>query len=277
MNSHRPIRSDCRAGAVAGRTRKRPSVRIVVVGGTGQVGSRLVKVLNADGHEAVAAAPSTGVDSLTGEGLAAALASASAVVDVSNSRSGDDDAAMEFFRRSTTHLLEAEADAGVGHHVVLSMVGTERLAPQSGYSRAKSTQEQLAAAGPIPYTIVRATQFFEFLRTIADSATVDATVRLPAVLIRPMAAVDVAHALAAATLGEPRNGIVEVGGPREFLLPELIRTGLTARGDARQVIVDPAATYLGLAVEERTLLPSEGAVAYDVRFEDWIIETAAKG
>ena len=241
------------------------------------MGSRLVKVLIADGHEAVAAAPSTGVDSLTGEGLAAALAGASAVVDVSNSPSGDDDAAMEFFRRSTTHLLEAETDAGVGHHVVLSVVGTERLAPQSGYSRAKSTQEQLVAAGPIPYTIVRATQFFEFLRTIADSATVDATVRLPAVLIRPMAAVDVAHALAAATLGEPRNGIVEVGGPREFLLPELIRTGLTARGDARQVIVDPAATYLGLAVEERTLLPSEGAVAYDVRFEDWIIETAAKG
>lgn len=252
-------------------------MRIVVVGGTGQVGSKLVETLVAGGHEAVAAAPSTGVDSLTGEGLAEALAGAAAVVDVSNSPSTDDDAAMEFFRRSTTHLLEAEADARVAHHVVLSVVGTERLAPQSGYSRAKSTQEELVATGPIPYTIVRATQFFEFLRTIADSATVDATVRLPAVLIRPMAAVDVARALAVATLGEPRNGIAEIGGPREFLLPELIRTALTARGDARQVIADPAATYLGLEVDERTLLPGEGAVAYDVRFEDWIIETAAKG
>jgi uncharacterized protein YbjT (DUF2867 family) len=252
-------------------------VRIVVVGGTGQVGSKLVKTLIADGHEAVAAAPSTGVDPLSGEGLAEALAGAAVVVDVSNSPSTDDDAAMEFFRRSTTRLLEAEAAARVGHHVVLSVVGTDRLAPQSGYSRAKSAQEELVAEGPIPYTIVRATQFFEFLRTVADAATVDATVRLPAVLIRPMAAVDVARALAAATLGEPRNGLVEVGGPREYLLPELIRTGLTARGDARQVIADPAATYLGLAVDERTLLPGEGAVAYDVRFEDWIIETAAKG
>ena len=233
--------------------------------------------MTADGHEAVAAAPSTGVDSLTGEGLAEALAGAAAVVDVSNSPSTEGDAAMDFFRRSTTHLLEAEADAHVGHHVVLSVVGTDRLAPQSGYSRAKSTQEGLVAAGPIPYTIVRATQFFEFLRTIADSATVDATVRLPAVLIRPMAAVDVARALAVATLGDPRNGILEVGGPREFLLPDLIRTALTARGDARQVIADTTATYLGLAVDERTLLPGEAAVAHDVRFEDWIIETAAKG
>ena len=252
-------------------------MRIVVVGGTGQVGSKLVKALIADGHEAVAATPSTGVDSLTGEGLAEALAGAAAVVDVSNSPSSQDDAAMEFFRRSTTHLLEAEADARVGHHVVLSVVGADRLAPQSRYLRAKSTQEELVAAGPIPYTIVRATQFFESLRAIADSATVDATVRLPAVLIRPMAAVDVARALAVTALGEPRNDIAEVGGPREFLLPELIRTALTARGDARQVIADPAARYLGLAVEERTLLPGEGAVAYDVRFEDWIIETAAKG
>lgn len=252
-------------------------MKIVVVGGTGQVGSKLVKTLTADGHEAVAAAPSTGVDSLTGEGLAEALAGAAAVVDVSNSPSTEGDAAMDFFRRSTTHLLEAEADAHVGHHVVLSVVGTDRLAPQSGYSRAKSTQEELVAAGPIPYTIVRATQFFEFLRTIADSATVDATVRLPAVLIRPMAAVDVARALAVATLGDPRNGILEVGGPREFLLPDLIRTALTARGDARQVIADTTATYLGLAVDERTLLPGEAAVAHDVRFEDWIIETAAKG
>ena len=252
-------------------------MRIVVVGGTGRVGSKLVRTLIADGHQAVAAAPSTGVDSVTGEGLAAALAGASAVVDVSNSPSTEDEAAMEFFRRSTAHLLDAEADARVGHHVVLSVVGTDRLAPQSGYSRAKSTQEALVAAGPIPYTIVRATQFFEFLRTIADSATTDATVRLPAVLIRPMAAADAARALAVVALGEPRNGVVEVGGPREFVLPELIRTGLTARGDARQVISDPAAKYLGLAVEERTLLPGEGAVAYDVRFEDWIIETAAKG
>lgn len=252
-------------------------MRIVVVGGTGQVGSKLVKTLTADGHEAVAAAPSTGVDAVTGEGLAVALAGASAVVDVSNSPSAEGEAATEFFHRSTTHLLEVEADAGVGHHVVLSVVGTDRLASQSSYSRAKSTQEELVAAGPIPYTIVRATQFFEFLKTIADSATLDATVRLPAVLIRPMAAADVARALAGVALGEPRNGIVEVSGPREFLLPELIRTGLTARGDARQVISDPGAKYLGLAVEERTLLPDDGAVAYDVRFEDWIIETAAKG
>jgi uncharacterized protein YbjT (DUF2867 family) len=252
-------------------------MRIVVLGGTGLVGSKVVSALLADGHEAVAAAPSTGVDAVTGEGLAEALTGASVVVDVSNSPSTEADAATEFFHRSTTRLLAAEVDARVGHHVVLSVVGAERMAPQSGYLRAKMVQEQLAADGPIPYTIVHATQFFEYLRTVADAATVDGTVRLPPVLIQPMAAADVALALVGVALGEPRHGVVEVGGPRNYVLPELIRTALVARGDTRSVVVDPSATYVGVHVDERTLIPGADAVAHDVRFEDWIIETAARG
>lgn len=250
-------------------------MRVVVVGGTGLVGSKLVRALNNRGHDAVVAAPSVGVNAVTGEGLAAVLLDASVVVDVSNSPSFEELAATEFFRASTTNLLAAEATAGVAHHVALSVVGTERLAPQSGYFRAKLLQEQLIGAGPIPYTIVRATQFFEFLTTIADSATVGDAVRLPDALIQPMASTDVAEAAAIAAGNDPAAGTVEVGGPKAFRLPELIRTALTARGDARQVITDPKAQYWGVDIDERTLVPGSGASLFDTTFEDWLLETAA--
>jgi uncharacterized protein YbjT (DUF2867 family) len=251
-------------------------MRIVVIGGTGLVGSKVVHTLNERGHDAVAAAPSTGVNTVTGEGLSDVLAGASVVVDVTNSPSFEEAAAIEFFNRSTTNLLTGEAKAGVAHHVALSVVGTDRLALQSGYFRAKLAQEKLLGAGPIPYSIVHATQFFEFLTTIADSATVDDTVRLPSALIQPMASADVAEAVAIAAVGDPANGITEVGGPEQFRLPDLIRTALTARGDTRQVVADPAAQYWGVDIDERTLVPGVGATLFDIRFEDWILEAAAK-
>lgn len=252
-------------------------MRIVVIGGTGLVGSKLVRELTEHGHDAVAAAPSTGVNTVTGEGLSDVLTGASVVVDVSNSPSFEEDAATDFFRTATTNLLAAEAAAGVTHHVALSVVGTERLAQQSGYFRAKLLQERLIGAGPIPYTIVHATQFFEFLRTIADSAADGDTVRLPPALIQPMASADVAEAVAICAVNSPVNGITQVGGPEVFGLPDLIRTALTARGDTRQVVADPAAQYWGVDIDERTLVPGGGAALFDIRFEDWILETAAKG
>jgi uncharacterized protein YbjT (DUF2867 family) len=251
-------------------------MKIVVIGGTGLIGSQVVNALTEHGHDAIAAAPSTGVNAVTGEGLSDVLTGASVVVDVTNSPSFEEDAATEFFDKSTTNLLAAEAEAGVAHHVALSVVGTDRMAPQSGYFRAKLAQEKLIGAGPIPYTIVHATQFFEFLKSIADIATVGDTVRLPPGLIQPMASADVAEAVAIAAVGEPVNGITEVGGPEAFQLPELIRTALTARGDAREVIADPAATYSGVEIDDRTLVPGDGATLFDIRFEDWILETAAK-
>jgi uncharacterized protein YbjT (DUF2867 family) len=251
-------------------------MKMVVIGGTGLVGSKVLNALTDLGHHAVAAAPSTGVDTVTGRGLPDVLTGAAVVVDVSNSPCLDETAATEFFRRSTTNLLAAEIDAGVGHHVVLSVVGTDRLARQSGYFRAKLLQEELVGGGPTPHSIVRATQFFEFLASIADSATVDGTVRLPGTLIQPIASADVARAVAIAATNEPTNAITEVGGPRQFRLPELIHTALTAHGDARRVVADPDTRFWGSDVEERTLVPGEGATVFDVRFEDWIIETAAK-
>jgi uncharacterized protein YbjT (DUF2867 family) len=250
-------------------------MKIVVIGGTGLIGSKLVHGLTEHGHDAVAAAPSSGVNTITGEGLSDVLAGAQAVVDVSNSPTLDG-AAMEFFNKATTNLLAAEAEAGVAHHVALSVVGTDRLAPQSEYFQAKLAQETLISAGPIPYTIVHATQFFEFLKTIADSSTVGDTVRLPSALIQPMASADVAEAVAIAAVGAPVNGITEVGGPEQFGLPELIRTALIARGDARQVVADPDARYWGVEIDERTLVPGDGATLFDIRFENWILETAAK-
>ena len=250
-------------------------MRIVVIGGTGLVGSKLVHALTEHGHDPIAAAPSTGVNTITGEGLSDVLAGAQVVVDVSNSPTLDG-AAMEFFNTATTNLLKAEAEAGVAHHVALSVVGTDRLAPQSDYFQAKLAQEKLISAGPIPYTIVHATQFFEFLKTLADSATVGDTVRMPPAYFQPMAAADVAEGVAVAAVGDPVNGITEIGGPEAFLLPDLIRTALTARGDAREVVADPAARYWGIELEERTLVPGDGATLYDIRFEDWILETAAK-
>jgi uncharacterized protein YbjT (DUF2867 family) len=251
-------------------------MRIVVIGGTGLIGSKVVQALTEQGHDAVAAAPSTGVNAVTGEGLSDVLAGASVVADVSNSPSFEDAAAMEFFTKSTTNLLAAEADAGVNHHVALSVVGTDFLAPQSGYFLAKQTQEDLISAGPIPYSIVHATQFFEFLNFIADSATEGNTVRLPSALIQPMAAVDVAEAVAIAAVSDPVNGISEVGGPQAYRMPDLIRTVLTAHGDAREVIADPAARYWYAEIEERTLVPDDGATRSKTKFEDWVLETAAK-
>lgn len=250
-------------------------MKIVVIGGTGLIGSKLVQALDQHGHEAVAAAPSTGVNTLTGEGLAGVLADASVVVDVSNSPQLDD-SAIEFFRTATTNVLNAEKDAGVGHHVALSVVGTAQLAPQSGYFEGKLLQENLIAQGPIPYTLVHATQFFEFVNTLADSATIDGVVRMPPAYFQPMAAADVAEGLAIAAVDEPVKGITEIGGPQAFLLPDLIRTALTAHGDDRVVVADPKAQYWGIDIDERTLCPGEGATLFDTRFEDWILEAAAK-
>jgi uncharacterized protein YbjT (DUF2867 family) len=250
-------------------------MRIVVIGGTGLIGSKLVHILTEHGHDAVAAAPSTGVNTFTGEGLPEALAGASVVVDVSNSPTLDD-AAIEFFRTATTNLLTAEKDAGVGHHVALSVVGTAQLAPQSGYFQGKLLQENMISEGPIPYTLVHATQFFEFLKTLADSATVDDTVRMPPAYFQPMSAADVAEGLAIAAVNAPVNAITEIGGPEAFLLPDLLRTALTARGDTREVVADPKAQYWGIDIDERTLVPGDGAMLFDTRFEDWILETAAK-
>jgi uncharacterized protein YbjT (DUF2867 family) len=217
---------------------------------------------------------STGVNTLSGEGLSDVLKGASAVIDVSNSPTLDG-AAKEFFTTATTNLLEAEAEAGVTRHVALSVVGTDRLAEQSEYFQAKQAQERLISAGPIPYTIVQATQFFEFLTKIADSATVDGTVRLPSAFMQPMASADVAEAVAIAAVSAPANGTVEVGEPERFRLPEVIRTALAAHGDSREVVADPAAGYWGVPINEDTLVPGEGATLFDIRFEDWILEPAA--
>jgi uncharacterized protein YbjT (DUF2867 family) len=244
-------------------------MKIVVIGGTGLIGSKLVDKLRAQGHETVAASPKSGVNTLTGEGLAGALKGASVVVDASNAPSWEDSAVMNFFETSTRHLLEYETTARIGHHVALSVVGTERML-ESGYFRAKMVQENLIKASPIPYSIVRATQFFEFVKGIADFSTDGNSVHLPPVLFQPMAADDVASALARVAVGAPANGIVEVGGPQQSRLDDFIRRGLSALKDSRTVIADPQARYYGIAVTERTLVPENGAKLGTTRFEDWI-------
>jgi uncharacterized protein YbjT (DUF2867 family) len=241
-------------------------MKIVVIGGSGLIGSKLVAKLDEHGHEAVAASPNTGVDTLTGEGLADAVAGAAVVVDVSNSRSFEDAAALEFFDTSTRNLLASEAAAGVGHHVALSIVGTERMT-ESGYFRAKLAQEQLIERSSIPYSIVRATQFHEFLNSIAADATDGDTIRLPPALIQPIAAADVASALGRISVGAPLNGIIEIAGPDQFRLDELIRGRIGTIGDPREVITDPDAAYFGITPGERTLLPGEDAHRADNRFE----------
>jgi uncharacterized protein YbjT (DUF2867 family) len=249
-------------------------MKIVVIGGSGLIGSILVETLREHGHQAVPASPDTGVDTLTGEGLAEAFEGADVVVDVSNSPSFEDVAVLRFFETSTTNLLEAEAAAGVGHHVAMSVVGTERLS-ESGYFRAKIAQEKLIEASGIPYSIVHATQFFEFVKRIADGATDGDTVRLAPVLIQPMAAEDVAKAVGRVAVGSPVNGIVEVAGPQQFRLDELIRQALSARHDPRVVIADPTVRYFGAVLGEHTLLPGTDARLGEIRYEDWLSRPAA--
>jgi uncharacterized protein YbjT (DUF2867 family) len=246
---------------------------IVVIGGSGLIGSKLVTKLGERGHQTVAASPETGVDTLTGEGLADALAGASVVVDVSNSPSFEDAAVLEFFDTSTRNLLAAGAAAGVGHHVALSVVGAERLT-ESGYFRAKIAQEELIKESSIPYSIVRATQFFEFMNSIAAAATDGNTVRLPPALIQPIAADDVASALEEVSVGAPLNGIVEIAGPDQFRLDELIRERPSATGDPRQVVSDPHAAYFGITPGERALLPGDDAQIAHTRFKDWLNQPA---
>jgi uncharacterized protein YbjT (DUF2867 family) len=246
-------------------------VKIVVIGGTGLIGSKLVTRLREGGHDAVAASLDTGVNTMTGTGLAEALRGAAVVIDVSNSPSFEDAAALTFFETSTSNLLAAEAAAGVGHHVALSVVGTERLS-QSGYFRAKMAQERLIQASPIPYSIVHATQFFEFVKSIAAAATDGNRVRLAPVLIQPMAADDVAAAVAKIAVGKPVNAIVEVAGPEQFRLNELIRQGLTAQNDPREVVADLHAPYFGVELAERTLVPNDDATLGGTRFKDWLAQ-----
>jgi uncharacterized protein YbjT (DUF2867 family) len=245
------------------------SMKIVVIGGTGLIGSKLVEKLKSHGHEAVAAAPNTGVNTLTGEGLAEVLKGSSVVVDVSNAPSWEDSAVMNFFETSTRNLLTHETVAGVRHHVALSVVGTERLL-EGGYFRAKLAQEKLIKSSPIPYSIVHATQFFEFVKGIADGSTDGKTVHLPPVLIQPMAAEDVASAVCRVALGSPLNGTLEIGGPEQFRLDEFVRRGLAARKDPRNVVADPQARYTGIKVGETTLVPGGDARLGVSHFEDWL-------
>ncbi len=247
-------------------------MKIVVIGGTGLIGSNVVKQLTAQGHEAVAASPASGVNTLTGDGMDV-LAGAAVVVDVSNSPSFEDAAVMEFFQTATRNLLDAAASAGVGHYVALSVVGTDRT-NSNGYFRAKAAQEKLIRSSGIPYSIVHATQFFEFVAAIADSSTVGDTVRVPPVRFQPIAAVDVATAVARAAVSAPLNGDVDVAGPEQFQFDEFIRRALSARNDPRTVVADPHGLYYGGELEERSLVPLGDAVLYETRFEDWMRSSA---
>ena len=247
-------------------------MKIVVIGGTGLIGSKLVAKLREAGQDPLSGSPDSGVDTITGEGLAEALEDARVVVDVSNAPMWDDAAVLEFFQSSTRNVLAAEATLGVGHHVALSVVGTDRLL-DSGYFRAKLAQEEAIEAGPIPYTIVRATQFFEFIGRIADSNSDGETVRVPPVLVQPEAADDVAAALAIAAVGAPVNGTVELAGPERFRLDELLSRVLSANGDARRVTADGHARYFGAELEDRSLVPGDDARIAPTRLEDWLSRT----
>lgn len=250
-------------------------MKIVVIGGTGLIGSKLVNKLHEHGHEAVAAAPDTGVNTITGEGLSKVLQGASVVVDVSNSPSWDDAAVLKFFETSTRNLLTHEAAAKVGHHVALSVVGTDRLS-ESGYFRAKIAQEKLIKESSIPYTIVHATQFFEFLKGLADISVVGGKVHLPHVLFQPMAADDVASGVGRVAVGQPLNGIVEIAGPEQFRVDELVRRRLAALNDPREVVADPNARYSGAKISEKTLLPGNNARLGETRFESWLNQSARR-
>lgn len=250
-------------------------MKIVVIGGTGLVGSKLVNNLRQQGHEAVAAAPTTGVNTLTGGGLSEVLKNASVVVDVSNSPSWDDAAVLKFFETSTRNLLKYESEADVKHHVALSVVGTQLLS-ESGYFRAKIAQEKLITESAIPYSIVHATQFFEFLKGLADISMVDGKVHLPPVLFQPMAADDVASGVARVAVAAPVNATIELAGPEQFRVDELVQRRLVSLNDPREVIADPKALYSGATLGERTLLPGNGARLGEIRFETWLTQPAAQ-
>jgi len=250
-------------------------MKIVVIGGTGLIGSKLVSNLIEHGHETVPASPNTGVNTVTGQGLAEVLKDAKVIVDVSNSPSWEEQVVMDFFKASTTNLLKYGASAGVGHLVALSVVGTDRLT-ESPYFRAKITQEKLIKESRIPFSIVHATQFFEFAKGIADFSTQGNQVHLPPVLIQPMASDDVAKAVGRVSVGAPVNGIVEIGGPEKFRLDELIRLCLSALGDTREVVTDPNALYYGIHVSERTLVPEDDAELGEIRFTDWLAQGSLK-
>ncbi len=243
-------------------------MKIVIIGGSGLIGKKLAVLLRHRGDEVVAASPSTGVNSLTGEGLAGVLVGANVVVDVSNSPSWADAAVMEFFGTSTRNLLAAEAAAGVTHHVALSVVGADRM-PDSGYMRAKASQEKLIEAGGVPYSIVRATQFFEFLGWIADSGAEGDTVRLPTAPMQPLAADDVAAALADVAVGAPLNATIELAGPEAMSIAEFVGRFMVARGDKRKLIADPQALYTGAKMGERGIAPGPNPRLGPTRFEDW--------
>jgi len=258
-------------------------MKIVVIGGTGLIGSKLVSKLREHGHEAVPASPNSGVNTLTGEGLAEVLKGASVVVDVSNSPSFEETEAMKFFTTATNNLIQYEKAAGVRHHVALSVVGTDRIAQKKpsdaektirGYFRAKLMQEKLIAESSIPYSIVHATQFFEFVKSIADASTAGTTVRVAPVLIQPMAADDVASAVGRVAVAPAINGIVEVGGPQQFRLDEFVRQGISAHNDSRTVVADPAAGYFGIEVDERALVPGDNARLGEIRFDTWLKDSA---
>jgi uncharacterized protein YbjT (DUF2867 family) len=244
-------------------------MKILVIGGTGLIGSKVVEQLRRKGHDALAAAPNTGVNTVTGEGLLEAIDGAQVVIDVSNSPSFEESAATEFFEVAGRNVAQAEKTAGVRHHVALSVVGTDRL-QASGYFRAKRAQEELIAASGIPYTIVHATQFFEFLRAIADFSTIDGAVHLPPVQFRPMAAEDVASAVVEAALARPANAIVEVAGPEMVTLDEPVRQVLAHDGDPRTVVADPKAPYFGIQVEDAALVPGPGAHLGSISLDWWL-------
>jgi uncharacterized protein YbjT (DUF2867 family) len=248
-------------------------MKIIVIGGTGLIGTKVVKNLRDKSHEVVAASPSKGINSITGEGLAAALVGAKVVVDVANAPSWEDKAVLEFFETSGRNLLAAEAAAGVGHHVALSVVGTDHLLA-SGYFRAKLAQENLIKASPIPYTIVRATQFFEFVGGIAQLATEGQTVRLPPVLMQPVAADDVAAVMADVALAKPLNGMFDLAGPEPIRQDDLVRQFLNATGDARTVVTDPKVLYYGIAVNDQSLTPGDNPRLGPTRFADWLRRNA---
>jgi uncharacterized protein YbjT (DUF2867 family) len=250
-------------------------MKIVVIGGSGLIGSKVVNRLRRKGHEVVAASPNSGVNTLTGEGLAEAVARAGVVVDLANSPSFEDKAAMDFFTTSGRNLLAAEAAAGVAHHVALSVVGTERLLAM-GYFRAKLAQENLIKTSGIPYTIVRSTQFFEFAAAIAQSGTVGQTVHLPRALFQPIASDDVADAVADVALGAPVNGMVEIAGPDRLPIDELVGRVLRASHDPRTVVADASAGYFGIAVDDQSLTPGENPRLGAIRFEEWLGRTSAQ-